>query len=156
MYIFRTFESYTQNLKALSLPSTNTNTTKPDPVTLFNTALALPTLYHYDALHQTLTATSKLQALPAASQALLAVLVSGSYKDFKALKITTPNAAETARKMRLLTLVDLARESVVGFKEVREALEVEEGMEEEWVVEGMRAGLIEGKMNQLKGIVTIR
>ena len=151
-FLSRSFESYTYNLKALSLPASTTSK-KPDPVALFNTALSLPALYHYDALHQTLTATSKLTSLPAVSQSLLSVLVSGSYKDFKALK---NDSAELARKMRLLSLVDLARAGVVGFKDIRETLEIAEGEEEEWVVEGMRAGLIEGKINQLKGNVTIR
>ncbi|KAJ1569634.1 hypothetical protein HK405_012554, partial [Cladochytrium tenue] len=61
-------------------------------------------------------------------------------------------------KIRLLTLATLASQFVDGempYSAVAESLNIPESDVEMWIIDGIRAGLIDGKMNQLKRAVIV-
>ena len=62
------------------------------------------------------------------------------------------NPAVLGRKMRLLTLASLAASTPsrsLPYQHIARALQIPEGNEEMWVIDVIRAGLVEGKLSQL-------
>ncbi|KAF9961519.1 hypothetical protein BGZ72_003357 [Mortierella alpina] len=97
---------------------------------------------------------------------LLSVFMSGNVQDFRAL--TAKNAGlvkelgldeeDTLRKIRLLSLASLGSENLtreLSYQEIAKALEVEETEVELWVIDVIRAGLVEAKLNQVSKVVII-
>ncbi|KAJ1880189.1 hypothetical protein H4R99_000908 [Coemansia sp. RSA 1722] len=91
---------------------------------------------------------------------LLNVLLASEYKQWK--QYCVDDASKLARlgvdveragdKVRLLTVASLAAENLgrdVPFAAVSEAIEVEDEEVELWIIDVIRAGLIQGKMNQV-------
>jgi len=97
---------------------------------------------------------------------LLSVFMSGNVQDFRAL--TSKNAGllkelgldeeDTLRKIRLLSLASLGSENLtreLSYQEIAKALEIEETEVELWVIDVIRAGLVEAKLNQVSKVVII-
>ncbi|KAG9323729.1 hypothetical protein KVV02_006452 [Mortierella alpina] len=97
---------------------------------------------------------------------LLSVFMSGNVQDFRAL--ASKNAGllkelgldeeDTLRKIRLLSLASLGSENLtreLSYQEIAKALEVEETEVELWVIDVIRAGLVEAKLNQVSKVVII-
>ncbi|CAO3570328.1 unnamed protein product [Mortierella alpina] len=97
---------------------------------------------------------------------LLSVFMSGNVQDFRAL--TSKNAdllkelgldeEDTLRKIRLLSLASLGSENLtreLSYQEIAKALEIEETVVELWVIDVIRAGLVEAKLNQVSKVVII-
>merc|ERR1711881_473261 len=82
-----------------------------------------------------------------------------SFKDFKEehdgwLEKQELDEAVLDRKMRLLTLASLAahenQKRTLSYTQIAKALKVPEDEVEMWVIDVIRAGLVEGKLSQLK------
>ena len=82
-----------------------------------------------------------------------------SFKDFKEehdgwLEKQELDEAVLDRKMRLLTLASLAahenQKRTLSYTQIAKALQVPEDEVEMWVIDVIRAGLVEGKLSQLK------
>ncbi|KAK9449433.1 uncharacterized protein V1518DRAFT_415995 [Limtongia smithiae] len=93
--------------------------------------------------------------------ALLTIFVSGVLTDFRAFETSHPGFLEANRletdaltsKIRLLTLSTLAATSpnlTVPYKTIATALEIEDEEIELWIIDVIRAGLLQGKMSQLE------
>ncbi|KAI8319061.1 hypothetical protein GQ54DRAFT_52073 [Martensiomyces pterosporus] len=91
---------------------------------------------------------------------LLEALLSSDYKAWKqfaqdkaaVLASLGVDAEKASDKVRLLTVASLAAESLgqdVPFAAVAQAIEVDEDEVEVWIIDVIRAGLIQGKMNQV-------
>ncbi|KAJ1798231.1 hypothetical protein LPJ59_002633 [Coemansia sp. RSA 2399] len=96
--------------------------------------------------------------------ALLEALLASSFKQWR--EFAAANTAMLQRlgvdvdkasdKMRLLTVASVAAENLgsdVPFSTVAQAIEVDEDDVEVWVIDVIRAGLIQGKMNQVSRTV---
>lgn len=97
---------------------------------------------------------------------LLSVFMSGNVQDYRGLvaknggllKDLGLEEEETLRKIRLLSLASLGSENLtreLSYQEIAKALEVEEGDVELWVIDVIRAGLVEAKLNQVSKLVII-
>ncbi|KAF9281395.1 hypothetical protein BGZ68_006655 [Mortierella alpina] len=97
---------------------------------------------------------------------LLSVFMSGNVQDFRALiaknagliKELGLDEEETLRKIRLLSLASLGSENLtreLSYQEIAKALEIEETEVELWVIDVIRAGLVEAKLNQVSKVVII-
>ncbi|KAF9138409.1 hypothetical protein BGX30_009193 [Mortierella sp. GBA39] len=97
---------------------------------------------------------------------LLSVFMSGNVQDYRGLvakngglvKELGLEEEETLRKIRLLSLASLGSENLtrqLSYQEIAKALEVEESEVELWVIDVIRAGLVEAKLNQVSKTVII-
>lgn len=97
---------------------------------------------------------------------LLSVFMSGNVQDYRGLvakdaglvKGLGLDEEETLRKIRLLSLASLGSENLtreLSYQEIAKALEVEESEVELWVIDVIRAGLVEAKLNQVSKVVII-
>lgn len=97
--------------------------------------------------------------------ALLRIFIDGDlagYRKFAASNSALFDAELTQdgceRKMRLLTIAALGTNRIneeISYKELAEALQVNEDEVELWIIDVIREGLAEAKMNQLHSTVTI-
>lgn len=92
--------------------------------------------------------------------------MSGNVQDYRALlakdagliKDLGLDEEEALRKIRLLSLASLGSENLareLSYQEIATALEVDEALVELWVIDVIRAGLVEAKLNQVSRIVII-
>ncbi|KAG0088744.1 hypothetical protein BGZ92_005783 [Podila epicladia] len=97
---------------------------------------------------------------------LLSVFMSGNVQDYRTLlakhagliKELGLDEEETLRKIRLLSLASLGSENLareLSYQEIAKALEVSEGEVELWVIDVIRAGLVEAKLNQVSKVVVV-
>ncbi|KAF9312682.1 hypothetical protein BG000_002575 [Podila horticola] len=97
---------------------------------------------------------------------LLSVFMSGNVQDYRSLlakhagliKELGLDEEETLRKIRLLSLASLGSENLareLSYQEIAKALEVSEGEVELWVIDVIRAGLVEAKLNQVSKVVVV-
>ncbi|KAG0013095.1 hypothetical protein BGZ81_001239 [Podila clonocystis] len=97
---------------------------------------------------------------------LLSVFMSGNVQDYRTLvakhagliKELGLDEEETLRKIRLLSLASLGSENLareLSYQEIAKALEVSEGDVELWVIDVIRAGLVEAKLNQVSKVVVV-
>ncbi|KAF9111979.1 hypothetical protein BGX27_004160 [Mortierella sp. AM989] len=97
---------------------------------------------------------------------LLSVFMSGNVQDYRGLvaknggliKELGLDEDETLRKIRLLSLASLGSENLsreLSYQEIAKALEIEESEVELWVIDVIRAGLVEAKLNQVSKVVVI-
>ncbi|KAJ1940254.1 hypothetical protein FBU59_003869, partial [Linderina macrospora] len=95
---------------------------------------------------------------------LLDTLLSSDFKGWKAyaaankaqLEALGVDIEKASDKMRLLTVASIAAESLgqdVPFSTIAEAIEVDADEVEVWIIDVIRAGLIQGKMNQVTSTV---
>ncbi|KAI8621513.1 hypothetical protein BC830DRAFT_180443 [Chytriomyces sp. MP71] len=130
-------------------------------------ALRLPTVTNFSDLYA-LGPVVSLKTSHADLMALLEIFVSGDVKAYKKFLAAHPQFLEKQgfkadallRKIRLLTLAGVACGFVegktgMGFAVVGDALEVEDADVEEWVVNGIRSGLIDGRIDQVNRVVVV-
>ncbi|KAG0341938.1 hypothetical protein BG004_005846 [Podila humilis] len=97
---------------------------------------------------------------------LLSVFMSGNVQDYRNLinkhagliKELGLDEEETLRKIRLLSLASLGSENLareLSYQEIAKALEVEDTEVELWVIDVIRAGLVEAKLNQVSKMVVV-
>ncbi|KAI8603129.1 hypothetical protein EDD21DRAFT_370018 [Dissophora ornata] len=97
---------------------------------------------------------------------LLSVFMSGNVQDYRALLVKNSglikelglDEEETLRKIRLLSLASLGSENLsreLSYQQIAKALEIEESEVEMWVIDVIRAGLVEAKLNQVSKVVVI-
>ncbi|KAF9392608.1 hypothetical protein CPB97_000061 [Podila verticillata] len=97
---------------------------------------------------------------------LLSVFMSGNVQDYRTLvgkhagliKELGLNEEDTLRKIRLLSLASLGSENLareLSYQEIAKALEVSEQEVELWVIDVIRAGLVEAKLNQVSKVVVV-
>ncbi|KAK9460716.1 uncharacterized protein V1516DRAFT_677454 [Lipomyces oligophaga] len=101
-------------------------------------------------------------AIPSDLLELLKIFVSGTLSEFRAFIASNPTTLSTyslseedlTTKIRLLTLASLAASSpnlTVVYSAITSALLISEEDVELWIIDVIRAGLLEGKMSQLEG-----
>ncbi|SPO21513.1 related to eIF3m -translation initiation factor 3 subunit M [Ustilago trichophora] len=121
-------------------------------------ALRLPKLYEFEDL---LHIKAVLDLNPSPVFDLLKIFVGGSTADFNKFLSTNPNELsrlgldqqQLLHKIRLLDLADLCALSVssdVAYTSIAKTLEVDEDQVEVWVIDVIRAGLVSGKLSQVK------
>ncbi|KAF9112883.1 hypothetical protein BGX27_002640 [Mortierella sp. AM989] len=99
---------------------------------------------------------------------LLSIFMNGNIQDYRTfvaksentdvVKELRLNEEETLRKIRLLSLASLGSENLsrdLSYQEIAKALEVDENDVELWVIDVIRAGLVEAKLNQVSKVVII-
>ncbi|KAI9655687.1 MAG: hypothetical protein M1831_004839 [Alyxoria varia] len=123
-------------------------------------ALDSPTHFNFEDLTSLDSVQALRQSEPTYFQ-LLEIFTSDSLEDFNNFKEEHPGWVEQhklndetlIRKMRLLTLASLAASSgqtrSLPYKSIVEALQVPAEDVETWVIDVIRAGLVEGKLSQL-------
>ena len=156
--------SYEYLLYALeTIPPTSSS--EPDARELAKRALVAalvnPTIFDFTPL----TSSDAIQALRKSDSSLFELLEIfssddyGSYADFVAAtplsSLSLPDSAATTltTKIRLLTLATVAASAPnrsVPYSEIASALQVPTEDVEMWVIDTIRAGLVEGKLSQLK------
>ncbi|KAF9423626.1 hypothetical protein BGZ94_008221 [Podila epigama] len=126
-------------------------------------SIALPDVLNFENLLK----IDAVQALKSkAVYELLSVFMSGNVQDYRALlkkhsgliKTLGLDEEETLRKIRLLSLASLGSENLareLSYEEIAKALEVDESEVELWVIDVIRAGLVEAKLNQLSKVVVV-
>lgn len=133
-------------------------------VRALTTALQHPAVFDFTSL----TASDAVQALRSSDSALfelLEIFTSDTLDAYEALVATTPLASISggvlahagdalATKLRLLTLTSLAAASTparsLPYASIATALRVPPADVEKWVIDTIRAGLVEGKLSQLR------
>ncbi|KAG0252872.1 hypothetical protein BG011_006705 [Mortierella polycephala] len=126
-------------------------------------SLALPEVLNFENLLK-IDAIQHLKSEKAYE--LLSVFMSGNVQDYRALvakhagliKELDLDEEETLRKIRLLSLASLGSENLsreLSYQEIAKALEVDENEVELWVIDVIRAGLVEAKLNQVSKVVII-
>ncbi|KAL1916774.1 uncharacterized protein VTP21DRAFT_5478 [Calcarisporiella thermophila] len=126
-------------------------------------AIRQPDILAFDDLLR-LRAITKLSGQPL--YALLKIFANGNLGDYKAWKQQNAGILEkhnlsdedNVRKMRLLSLASLGSENLaneIKYDRIAQALEISEDEVEMWVIDVIRAGLIEAKLNQVAKTVVI-
>lgn len=121
-------------------------------------ALRLPKLYEFEDLMQI---PAVLQLNPSPVFDLLKIFVGGSTADYTTFASSNSseisrlglNSDELAHKIRLLDLADLCALSVssdVPYSSIASTLKISEDEVETWVIDVIRAGLVSGKLSQVK------
>ncbi|KAK7204678.1 hypothetical protein BZA70DRAFT_279750 [Myxozyma melibiosi] len=118
-------------------------------------ALSVPGFFDYDSIY---AVVSSLSTVDAGHLGLLKIFVNGTFADFKAVPEATVTGAGMdvevlTKKIRLLTLASLAASSpnlTVSYAAISSALAIDEEEVEFWIIDVIRAGLLEGKMSQLE------
>ncbi|KAJ1033190.1 hypothetical protein NDA13_001188 [Ustilago tritici] len=121
-------------------------------------ALRLPKLYEFEDLMQI---PAVLQLNPSPVFELLKIFVGGSTADYTAFASFNAseisrlglNSEQLAHKIRLLDLADLCALSVssdVSYSSIAKTLNISEDDVETWVIDVIRAGLVSGKLSQVK------
>ncbi|KAK3819906.1 MAG: hypothetical protein J3Q66DRAFT_335786 [Benniella sp.] len=126
-------------------------------------SIALPEVLNFENLLK----VDAIQHLKAEKvYGVLSVFMSGNVQDYRALvskdagliKGLGLDEEEALRKIRLLSLASLGSENLareLSYQEIAKALEVDEAEVELWVIDVIRAGLVEAKLNQVSRIVII-
>ncbi|KAJ3112266.1 hypothetical protein HDU96_004746 [Phlyctochytrium bullatum] len=127
-------------------------------------AIRIPSVLNFEEVYR-LDAVRALGNSPLLD--LLKIFTEGSLKDYRAF--TKKNASlvakeglneeDNVRKMRVLSLASLASRHVDGeipYSVIAGALEITDDSVEIWVIDGIRAGLLDAKMNQLTKTVVVR
>lgn len=121
-------------------------------------ALRLPKLYEFEDLMQ-IPAVLQLNSSPVFD--LLKIFVGGSTADYTTFASSNSNeisrlglnSDELAHKIRLLDLADLCALSIssdVPYSSIASTLKISEDEVETWVIDVIRAGLVSGKLSQVK------
>jgi translation initiation factor 3 subunit M len=155
--------SYDYLLKALRIiPTDESSSDEAKKLSLqaLRSALIHPTHFDFEDL-ASLDAIQALKNTDAIAFELLEIFTSDnldSFSDFKTehdgyLESKDMDEAVLDRKMRLLTLASLAahenQKRTLSYTQIAKALQVPEDEVEMWVIDVIRAGLVEGKLSQL-------
>ncbi|KAJ3401891.1 Eukaryotic translation initiation factor 3 subunit M [Chytridiales sp. JEL 0842] len=128
-------------------------------------AIAIPAVTNFEDLYR-LAAIQSLKSTQPKLLDLLHIFLDKTLKDYKSFIKKNPDfvskagldEAKNVKKMRLLSLATLAAAHVdvdVSYSVIAETLEIGEADVELWIIDGIRTGLIDAKMNQLKKTVRI-
>ncbi|KAJ3320840.1 hypothetical protein HDU76_000220 [Blyttiomyces sp. JEL0837] len=132
--------------------ATALKTVKEHAIRAVKEAISTPTVYNFEDLF-------RLQAVQNLKSFREFVKANAGFIEKEGIVKTKEEIEKVlVRKMRLLTLASVAGQYVdgeMGYGVVAEALEIPESEVEIWVIDGIRAELIEGKMNQLKKAVLV-
>ena len=156
-------EAYGFLLKALrTIPNSDASNDEARKLSLDALRTALISPSHFD--FEDLTSLDAVQALRSSEPEwfqLLELFVSDSYDDFLGFCDEHPNFLEQqkldkavlSRKSRLLTVASLAASSnnserALPYTQIAEALQIDPKEVEMWVIDVIRAGLVEGKLSQ--------
>lgn len=155
--------SYDYLLKALrtiSPDETSSEEAKKLSLQALKAALVHPSHFDFEDL-ASLDAIQALKNTDAVAYELLEIFTADnldSFNDFKTehdgwLSSHALDEATLDRKMRLLTLASLAahenQKRTLSYTQIAKALQVPEDEVEMWVIDVIRAGLVEGKLSQL-------
>jgi translation initiation factor 3 subunit M len=141
-------------------------TVKDQATRAIKEAIELPEVTNFEDLFR-LTAIQSLKASNPKLLELLNIFLDKTLKEYRAFSKKNPDfvsksglvADQIVHKLRLLSLATLAAGHVGGdvpYSTIAETLEIQESEVELWVIDGIRTGLIDAKMNQLKKVVVIR
>lgn len=93
---------------------------------------------------------------------LLQVFLSGTLSTYKTFASShadlVKNSDDNIRKMRLLSLASLGSDNLarsLSYQEIAASLEISEDEVEMWVIDVIRAGLVEAKLDQLNKTVSV-
>ncbi|KAG0044602.1 hypothetical protein BGZ83_010176 [Gryganskiella cystojenkinii] len=152
-------------LKALTIynGSSDLSSQKANATRAIVESIALPNVLNFENLLK-IEAIQNLKSEKVYE--LLSVFMSGNVQDYRGLIAKNGGLAkelgleeeETLRKIRLLSLASLGSENLsreLSYQEIAKALEVEESEVELWVIDVIRAGLVEAKLNQVSKVVVI-
>ena len=146
-------------LRTFPTEEANSDEARMLSIRALKSALSRPT--HFD--FQDLTALDSIQALRKSEQTFFEVLeifnaeLLDDYNDFKDehegwIEEQGLDASSLYRKMRLLTLASLAaatQSRSLPYQHIAKALQIPSSDVEMWVIDVIRAGLVEGKLSQL-------
>ncbi|KAJ3048454.1 hypothetical protein HK097_010516 [Rhizophlyctis rosea] len=154
---------YLQTFESADAPTLKTAT--PVATQAIKDALILPSILNFESLHN-LAAVQQVKSTPLFK--LLSIFLEGDLKAYREFvkkdgkgvveKELEGKEEVLVEKIRMLTLAGVAGREVpgeVGYEEIARELEVGEGEVEVWVINVIRAGLIDAKMNQLKKTVVV-
>ena len=156
-------ESYGFLLNALrTIPADDASKDEARKLALdaLRTALISPSHFDFEDL-TALDAVQSLRTHEAVWYQLLELFVSDSYDDFVSFNDEHPDFMQQqkldkevlSRKIRLLTVASLAASSnnrtrALPYSQIAEALQIPQQDVEMWVIDVIRAGLVEGKLSQ--------
>ncbi|KAJ3102624.1 hypothetical protein HDU97_000408 [Phlyctochytrium planicorne] len=156
-FLVKFLQSY-DSTDAKTLKSVNTQA-----VNVIKSAIRIPSVLNFEDVYR-LDAVRALGSTPLVD--LLKIFLDQTLKDYRAF--TKKHAGfvakeglseeENVRKMRVLSLASLASKHIDGevpYALIAESLELKDDSVEIWVIDGIRAGLLDAKMNQLKKTVVV-
>lgn len=122
---------------------------------LIKLSLSVSSFFDYDTIY---AIVSSLSGIDSELLSLLKIFVNGTLSDYKAFPAASVtaiglDAEELTTKIRLLTLASLASASpnlTVPYSAIALALAIDDEQVEFWIIDVIRAGLLEGKMSQLE------
>ncbi|KAI8853549.1 hypothetical protein BC829DRAFT_382310 [Chytridium lagenaria] len=131
--------------------------------TAVKNAISIPSVLNFEDVYR-LDAVRALGATPLID--LLKVFLDQTLKEYRAftkkhsafVKKEGLNEEDNVRKIRVLSLASLASKHIDGevpYSVIAETLELKDDSVEIWVIDGIRAGLLDAKMNQLKKTVVV-
>ncbi|KAI9197321.1 uncharacterized protein BJ171DRAFT_520797 [Polychytrium aggregatum] len=160
-------QSYEQLLKYLATfdnaDAAGLKTSKEHAIKAVKKAISIPEVLNFEDL-------AKLEAIKALKTEKIFTLVNiflsdnlAAYQDFVKknpdfCKKEGLNHEDNLHKIRLLSLASLAAshvENEVAYSTIAKALAIEDDEVEFWVIDVIRAGLVDAKMNQLKKTVVV-
>ncbi|RCH84856.1 hypothetical protein CU098_004215, partial [Rhizopus stolonifer] len=124
---------------------------------IVNRAIAMENFFAFEDLLQ-YTAIQKLKGTP--EYDLLDIFLNGTlstYQEFEK-KYTLGNSESNTHKMRLLSLASLGSENLsreLSYAEIASTLQIDVDQVEMWVIDVIRAGLVEAKLDQLNKTVIV-
>ncbi|WBW71346.1 translation initiation factor eIF3m [Schizosaccharomyces osmophilus] len=159
IFVSKAIQSYDEEqsfaflLEAVKMAPSNTDEAVRE---LVHRAVNSPKYFFYDDI-VTLPA---IQQLEQATLQLLGILSGGMVEDFLSWVDTNRSFCQQekfdqeaiARKMKLLTIASLATQApnnVLSYKDIAKVLQTDESEVELWIIDVIRAGLVEGRMSQL-------
>ncbi|KAJ3218966.1 hypothetical protein HDU67_003330 [Dinochytrium kinnereticum] len=132
-------------------------------INAIKSAIKIPSILNFEDVYR-LDAVRALGNTPLVD--LLKIFLDQTLKDYRAF--TKKNSGfvakeglkedDNVRKMRVLSLASLASKHIDGeipYAVIAESLELKDDSVEIWVIDGIRAGLLDAKMNQLKKTVVV-
>lgn len=156
-------EAYDYLVKALrTIPSSDASSNEARSLSVEALRSAISSFVHFD--FEDLTSLDSIQALRTSEPVyfqLLEIFTSDRLDDYNSFKEEHAGWIEKQqlddlkleRKMRLLTLASLAASSgqtrTLSYKAISDALQIPLEDVEMWVIDVIRAGLVEGKLSQL-------
>lgn len=165
-YDFRV--AHLQYLSSNSAASPDASTAQTSAEKAVASALKLPKVFDFDSLLRLSVVQGLQQSSPAVLE-LVKILVQGSLSDYNSwassgsaeLNRLGVEAAVVERKVRLLELAALCSKAVEGattqgagaevsYQAISQAIQVNDSEVESWVIDVIRAGLVSGKLSQVR------
>lgn len=165
-YEFRV--AHLQYLSSNSAASPDAETAKTSAEKAVASALKLPKVFDFDSLLRLSVVQGLQQSSPAVLE-LVKILVQGSLSDYNSwassgsaeLNRLGVEATIVERKVRLLELAALCSKAVEGattqgagaevsYQAISQAIQVNDSEVESWVIDVIRAGLVSGKLSQVR------